>query len=396
MTRGARRTVAAALSLLVVMAVGLTGCTPPPDRFVPDADISTRFADDFVTTDGASFEVDGQPFRFVGVNIYDAAASDRYSCRSATQLSDAELLDTLQYLHDEAGATVLRFWAYQTYTQGATYWDGIDRVLEAARTVGIKVIPVLEDGPGHCTNLPTVTSKMEYEGDTWYSNGYKSTYGNASMSYRDYVREVVAHYADDPTILGWSMINEADTAERTDDDESVLVDFAADIAGVIRSVDTRHLITVGTQSNGAPGASGRDFTAVYGLSEISFAEVHDWGYWGSDKEPMPGGDGATPPAADSERCASLDAPIACSFARAAELGKPLVVGEAGMQGTTATERALRAVRLRAKMDAAFGAGAAGYLIWGVTTAVTDGYDLRLDEDDPLIGQLNQVAARLQA
>lgn len=394
MRRAPRATLTAAILSLVLAT--LVGCTPPPDRYVPDPEISTTFRDDFVTADGSSFEVAGRPFRFVGVNIYDAASSPLYSCRVDTQLSDTELLDTMRYLHDEAGVTVVRFWAYQTYTQGATYWGGIDRVLAAAREVGLKVLPVLEDGPGHCTNTPTPVSKAEYEGDTWYSNGYRSPYGNASLSYRDYVREVVAHYADDPTILGWSMINEADTSARDSEDESVLVDFARDIASVIREADTRHLITVGTQSNGAPGASGRDFSAVYGLNEISFSEVHDWGYWGSDKEAMPGGSGATPPDADSDACAQLDAPIGCSFARASQLGKPLVVGEAGIQGKSESERALRAVRLRAKMDAAFGAGASGYLIWSVTTAETDGYDLRIDVDDPLIAQLEQVAARVQA
>jgi hypothetical protein len=352
---------------------------------------SAAFADDFVTVHARSFELGGAPFRFVGVNIYDAAASSLYSCRSNTEMSDAQLLATLRYLHDEAGATVLRFWAYQTYTQGATYWDGVDQVLAAARTVGMKVIPVLEDGPGDCTNSPTPTPKADYEDDTWYSSGYKVPYGNATLSYRDYVAKITAHYADNPTILGWSMMNEADTSARTADNSPVLVDFATDIASVIRANDSQHLITVGTQGNGAPGASGPDFTAVYSLPQISFAEVHDWGYWGSDTEPMPGGVGSTPPSADSAECALLDAPIGCSFARAAALDKPLVVGESGMQGVTAGERTLRATRMRAKMDAAFQAGASGYLIWSVTTADTDGYDLQTTTDDPLIAQLRQVA-----
>jgi aryl-phospho-beta-D-glucosidase BglC (GH1 family) len=259
-------------------------------------------------------------------------------------MSDTQLVDTLRYLHDRAGATVLRFWAYQTYTQGATYWNGVDRVLAAARTVGMKVIPVLEDGPGDCTNTPDRVSKADYEGDTWYSAGYKQPYGNATLSYRDYVSQITAHYADDPTILGWSMMNEADTSAVTAQNVPVLVDFATDIASVIRAADPHHLITVGTQSNGAPGASGPDFTAVYQLPQISFAEVHDWGYWGSDLEPMPGGIGSTPPAADSIPCALRNALIGCSFARAVALDKPLVVGESGMQGRTAYERTLRANR----------------------------------------------------
>ncbi|MBW4042387.1 MAG: cellulase family glycosylhydrolase [Acidobacteria bacterium] len=361
----------------------------------PTASATPAAPSDFVTTNGRSFELNGSPFRFVGANIYDAAASDRYSCRAGDKMSDAQLLDTFRYLHDHAGATVIRFWAYQTYTQGATYWAGMDRVLADARATGMKVIPVLEDGPGDCTTSSTATPKSKYRGDTWYSQGYKVPYGNASLSYRDYVARVAAHYVDDPTILGWMMMNEADTSARDSEGRSVLVDFATDIAGVIRAADPHHLITVGTQSNGAPGASGPDFAAVYGLKSIDFAEVHDWGYWGSDSQPMPGGSGSTPPSASSLTCVTTDAPIGCSFAIAKQLSKPLIVGEAGIKGVTAAERRTRARELRAKMDAAFGAGASGYLIWSVTTGETDGYDVLTTTNDPLIPELRAVAEEIR-
>jgi mannan endo-1,4-beta-mannosidase len=402
-----RRRAFLALVGIIAGATLLAGCTvstgssndaviPGPTGLAAKSPISARaFADDFVTVDGHSFSLGGREFRFVGANIYDAAASSRYSCRQNTAMSPAALQKTMRYLHDTAGVTVLRFWAYQTYTQGATYWAGMDRVLADARAVGIKVIPVLEDGPGDCTTVSPRTSKADYEGDSWFSNGYRQTFGNARLSYRDYVKQITEHYANNPTILGWSMMNEADTKARTSEGAPILVSFATDIAEVIRSVDKRHLLTVGTQSNGAPGASGADFTAVYRLPQIDFAEVHDWGYWGSDTQPMPGGDGSVPPSAKSAECAALDAPIGCSFARARALDKPLVVGEAGMKGVTSAERESRAVRMRAKMHAAFAAGASGYLVWSVTTAETDGYDLRTTTNDPLVEQLKEVAGLLK-
>lgn len=407
-----RTTIAAAVALSAIGA--LQGCTaadptasgsssrssseaslPAPSTSPTSSSSATATPSDLVTTNGRSFELDGNVFRFVGANVYDAASSDRYSCRAGDRMSDAQLLDTFRYLHDQAGATVIRFWAYQTYTQGATYWGGVDRVLAAAKATGMKVIPVLEDGPGDCTTSSTRTPKSKYEGDTWYSQGYKKPYGNATLSYRDYAARVAAHYAGDPTILGWMMMNEADTSARDSAGHSVLVDFASDMAGVIRAADPHHLITVGTQSNGAPGASGPDFSAVYGLKSIDFAEVHDWGYWGSDAAPMPGGNGSTPPSASSLGCATTDAPVGCSFAMAAGLDKPLIVGEAGIRGVTAAERTTRARQLRAKMDAAFGAGASGYLIWSVTTGETDGYDVLTTTNDPLIPQLRAVAEEIR-
>ena len=370
---------------------GTTSSAFPTYTSPSAASSAAAAAASFVSRSGRQLILNGNPFRFVGFNLYDAAATDRYSCNPGKRLSDADLLTTLKYLHDKAGATVLRFWAYQTYTQGGTDFSGVDRVLTAAKQAGMKVLPVLEDGPGNCTNSPDVVPKSKYESDTWYSAGYKVPFGNASMAYRDYVKVIVAHYANEPTILGWSMMNEADTSARDSSGHSVLVDFATDIAGVIKTVDARHLITVGTQSNGAPGASGPDFTAVYSLPQIDLAEVHDWGYWGDDASPMPGGNGATPPAADSPVCTRTDAPIGCSFALAAGLDKPLFVGEAGIFGRTHDERNARAGLLRAKMDAAFNAGAVGYLVWSVNTGITDGYDVLINDDDPLIAQLSMVA-----
>lgn len=385
--------------MLAVLASAGCAAIRPEEAVDPPGTAQTSIAavtvpgrpESFVRTAGTSFRIDGADFRFVGVNIYDAAATGRYSCNQGARMSDDELESTLRFLRDTAGANVVRFWAYQTYTQAGTDWTGVDRVIRIARGLGMRVLPVLEDGPGNCTTSSDREPKAEYRGDTWYSAGYREPYGNASMSYRDYVRVITAHYAGEPTIMGWSMINEADTSARDDQGRSVLVPFAQDIAGVIRQVDSNHLITLGTQSNGAPGASGPDFRDVYSLPDLDFSEVHDWGYWGADDEPMPGADSGRPPDPASAECAVPNAPIACSFAIAPQLGKPLLVGEAGIHGRDATERAARAEQLGAKMSAAFAAGAGGYLVWHVNTTMTDGYDVLLDQPDPLFGVLHQMA-----
>lgn len=366
----------------------------PPDGGPPSPVTVPGRAGSFVTAAGSTFEIDGQDFRFVGVNIYDAAATDRYSCNPGARMSDDQLESTLRELRDTAGVTVLRFWAYQTYTQGGTDWSGVDRVIRIARELGLRVLPTLEDGPGDCTTSSDRQPKAEYQGDTWFTDGYRVPYGNASMSYRDYTRVIAGHYANEPTILGWSMMNEADTSARDNRDRTVLVPFAQDIAGVIRQVDPHHLITLGTQGNGAPGASGPDFRAVYSLPALDFAEVHDWAYWGADDEPMPGGDGGNPPDADSAQCGRRNAPIGCSFAISRELGKPLLVGEAGIQGRDTGQRQTRAQQLGAKMSAAFGAGASGYLIWHVSTRSSDGYDVLLGDADPLLPVMNRMASRI--
>ncbi|GMA87967.1 hypothetical protein GCM10025868_32170 [Angustibacter aerolatus] len=271
-------------------------------------------AGDFVSRSGSGFVRDGQPFRFVGFNYFDAAASDIYSCAPQARLSDDDLTALLRTAHDTAGATVLRFWAYQPYTDGGRDFTGIDRVLTAAKKADMLVIPVLEDGPGYCTTGETGMSKAEYMDDQWYTTGYREKFGSARLSYRDYAKVLTEHYADDPTILAWMMVNEAETSRRVDGDRTALLPFAQDVASVIRSVDTHHLLTLGTQSNGAPGTSGPDFAALYGDPSSDFAEVHDWAYYGADDQALPGSQDGRLPDPASGQCQQRSARIACSFA----------------------------------------------------------------------------------
>jgi endo-1,4-beta-mannosidase len=386
-----------ALASVVVMFLVAAGCSESTPDASPHSTVvfARNPVTSYVETRGEQFVVAGEAFRFVGVNIYDAAASDRYSCDQGNRMSDAELGATLQKLHDSYGATVLRFWAYQTYTASGGDFSGMDRVIAAASRVGMRVIPVLEDGPGHCTTMQEVVPKADYEDGSWFTDGYKKPFGKASLSYRDYVKTVAEHYKSEPAILGWSLFNEAETAKRNAADQSVLIDFARDMVQVIRTVDQNHLITLGTQGNGAPGASGPDFLALYSMPELDFAEVHDWGYWGDDGDPMPGGQNGVPPDPDSSRCQQLDAPIGCSFAQARKLGKPLFVGEAGIPAEDPAARNERSTELRAKMDAAFSAGASGYLLWRVTKNATYIHDITLTSNDPVLDEMAEVAVGLR-
>ena len=349
----------------------------------------------FVTRSGASLQIDGKPFRFVGFNLYDAAASDIFSCSPSTRLDDTQLADMLRYIRDEAGATVVRFWAYQTYTAGGTDFSGTDRFIAAASRAGLRVMPVLEDGPGDCSTGKPGVSLADADGGTWFTQGYKQPYGSARRSYRDYVQVMAQHYRDNPTIVAWTMVNEAETTARDTAGRPVLAAFAADVAAVIHAADPRHLVTLGTQGNGAPGASGKDFAAVYGQDGLDLTEVHDWNRYGSDTEAMPGSKDGSLPREDSDQCRATDAKIACSFAIAQQLGKPIVVGEAGVEATDAAGRARRADLLGAKMKAAFAANASGYLVWHLNRGPTDKLDVIPNEHDPLIGVMSGVAKGLQ-
>ncbi len=368
--------VAVALTLAVALGIAVLQRAGGPD-------------DEFVTRSGTELRIGDAPFRFVGFNLYDAAASDGYACSPSTRLDDDALDEAMRSIHD-AGGTVVRFWAYQTYTAGGTDFSGVDRVLDAARAHDLRVLPVLEDGPGDCSTGESGVALSAVGDGSWYAEGYRVPLGSAAVSYREYVRRIATHYRDDPTVAAWSLVNEAETTQRDADGASVLVDFARDVAGVVHAADPHHLVTLGTQSNGAPGASGADFADVYGLPGLDFAEAHDWGSYGSDTDAMPGAtaDGALPSVAE---CQPTDARIACAFVLARELDKPLVIGEAGIAADDEGSRETRAAAFAAKAAAAFEAGASGYLLWQLNVVDTDGYGVLVGSDDPAFGVLRDTA-----
>ena len=364
-------------------------------------------SDIFVTRNSTKFFIGTEPFAFVGFNLFDAAgASGPYSCVAQNgwfpKFTPTELDQIMSQMKTDAGATVLRFWAFQKYTNGATDFSGIDAVISTARKNGLRVIPVLEDGQGYCTEPGGGGNghiqKWQYQGDTWYTNGYKTVNSGYKISYRDYVAKIVDRYKNEPTILGWMMMNEADTSLKVNG-KSPLVGFATDIGSLIKSIDSNHLVTVGTQSNGASGATGQDFIDVYGLPSVDFAEAHDWGYWGSDTQAIPGGvqnaDGSwsLPNPTSAECLKTYQAKIGCSFAQATQiLHKPIIVGESGIAATDAAGRTRRANLINQKMSAFFANGGAGYLYWQWNHVLdSEHFDVLGNTNDPLLPTMKKYS-----
>jgi len=347
----------------------------------------------FVGRAGTQLTLNGQPYRFVGFNLFDAAATASYKCAWWERYSDRDLDLALAAMKAQSGASVLRIWAFQSYTASGTDWSGLDRVIAVARKHGMKIIPVLENGPQHCTNF----GRAKWEnGDTFYRNAYRRdyTYGYP-LSLPDYIDRIVGRYKDEPAIMAWMIMNEADTG-----DKDGLYAFASAISAQIKALDPNHLVTLGTQSNGVSGSSGADFIRLYGLSTLDFAEGHDYIFWAPETEALPGSlDGRTLPEPNSPACLTTayipnNAKIGCAIAQAHQLlDKPFLVGEVGVKGgQDQAARQRRADLIGAKMDAFFANGGAGYLVWQWNKILdVEGYDVLADTNDPLLPKMKRHA-----
>jgi endo-1,4-beta-mannosidase len=297
-----------------------------------------RLPSGFVTRRGTSLILEGRPYTFTGMNIYNANSVGNcwFSMADRTGLQRA-----LRDIGD--GQEVFRAWFFQRLATrgGQRDWRAFDRTLRLARKQGQKVIVVLADQWGAC----------EARGRRWasfYESGYrKARDPGTTTTYRRFVAEIVRRYKDDPTILMWQLINEAESkrSNGTCAPASILRDFATDMSGLIKRIDPHHLVSLGTLGGTQCGMRGRDYRTIHAVAGIDVCEVHDYA---SPSHPLPPDRGHG---------------IRRRIAECAALDKPVFIGEVGFP-PPGGDIARRARWLARKFEAQFDAGVSGILMWG--------------------------------
>lgn len=330
----------------------------------------------FVTRQGRNFWLNAAPFSFVGANVYNAAGDpSNYECGPWMSNPDLDLDAWFGHVANDLGGKAVRFWAYQSYSNSGTNWTGVDRVMRLANQHNLKVIPVLENQWPDCT-------QGDYKLNSWYAGGYLKPYGTYTLSYKDYLGALVQRYKNEPAIAGWTLMNEAESksVDGTADPDS-LYTFARDMSGYIKSLDSNHLVTLGSMGGTQPGVGNGNYERIHSLSTIDFLEYHDYG---ANDQAIPGKNTSW---ANSEQVVLNDGQ---------HMNKPVLVGEAGMT-TCASENgseletvASRAEKFDAKLNAFANAGGAGYLIWAWDPLQDCSYSF--SPGDPLNGVLKKYAA----
>jgi mannan endo-1,4-beta-mannosidase len=311
-----------------------------------------------VRTVGTHLVVDGQPWRFLGFNDYKLTSQTYaagFTCGG--EHPDAAVAADFAAMH-RLGVTVVRTWFFQSFVAGRT-WAAFDRVLADAAQNGIRVIPVLSTQWGDCENFNH--APLAYKSLAWYQSDYltHADYGMA-LPYHDYAVMVAHHYAGDPRIAFWQLMNEAEAADsqggrcHEQNAAKTLRAFADNMTAAVKSADPSHLVSLGTSGGNQCGTAGADYTYINGGS-IDICEYHDY---------------ATTP---------VSAPRVnpCSG-----LQKPLFVGERGFKadlGTGAvTPETLqqRARYFATEIQSSLGSDAfQGYLLWSWSIGPSVSYDV---------------------
>ncbi|HEY0545831.1 MAG TPA: cellulase family glycosylhydrolase [Pyrinomonadaceae bacterium] len=362
----------------------------------------------FVGTRGSQFVIDSKPFRFVGANV---AVMYRNEDR-------ARMPETLRVAAAD-GIRVVRVWAFGEGGEDSAVksvggdredwprqhpfrfrpdeWNEeafvhLDHVLAEAAKNHLYVQLCLTNW---WRDTGGVTQYLNWAGITDAADD-KQPFGinveramlfytneETRRMYRQHVEKIVARrnsvtgvlYKDDPTIMGYELMNEAQAPTGRRAERRAWV---AEMSAYIRSLDADHLITPGTWGYRSAWER-REWLEEHRLPDVDFADVHNY------------------PRDDLD--SYVDSPtalgefIANRVSAAYALSKPLVFGEFGMSpdgynGQTAAEW------YRAYLEQAARMGAGGAMFWILTPDPKRGYGINytMERDEAVRAEIRRGAA----
>lgn len=253
----------------------------------------------FVRVNGTQLMLDGKPFYVNGWNSYwlmDQAVED---------YSWPRVLEMFQ-IGENMGLSVCRSWAFNDGAYHALQvslgrfnervFKALDKVVVEARRHGIRLLLSLVN------NLDAFGGKSQYVRWAW-EEGISLTSSNDSFFFdpairsyfKVYLKTILTRknhltgieYRDDPAIFAWELINEpACLSDATGD---TLQDWLEEMAAYVKSIDKKHLLTVGFEGFYGPaspperlsmnpsefyGRTGADFIRNSKISNIDFTSVH--------------------------------------------------------------------------------------------------------------------------
>jgi hypothetical protein len=291
----------------------------------------------FVTRSGTTLMVNGSPLRLIGYNWHWMGTG----CSTPT---DVQIDATFSQIKTASHGNVVRTAFYQSGSNDGAYTD-FDRYIKYAKHYGLYIVPMLVNQLANCEPAKTL------ERGNWYQWGYTQPDDGYPLSFRAYALRLTQHYANEPTIAFWQLVNEPDASPCSEASAQTLRTFADVMTTALKTVDSHHMVDLG-----APGECAGDTTADYMQVVSGQVDLCDvWHDYGQVATPLP-----------SKMLQRLNV---CQ-----RLNKPSFVGEAGICADvtasqtcsgviTFTSLQQRATLFAVKLDAGFNAGLAGYILW---------------------------------
>lgn len=215
------------------------------------ANIYRRRTEDevFIRRDQSQLMVATHLYTITGVNSYDLAYT-----------TEEKMRENFAYFK-KMNINTVRFWAFGDGMEngfqpqaGITNEERLrrmDYLLMLARANDIRVIPVLVN------NWTDYGGKAEYV--AWIGKSSDDSFytdKNAINLFKNYVNKIVSRkntltgveYRNDPTILAWEIMNEPRSGDTNSNDSEILRSWTYNLSTYLKSIDSNHLISIGTES----------------------------------------------------------------------------------------------------------------------------------------------------
>ena len=375
--------------LVIGLMFGIS-CTGSPGPEAPD----------FVRVEGTRFVRNGEPYHFLGTNLW-------YGCNLGALAEGGDrdrLLRELDLLKSLGIDNLRVLGASEGLSQDNTVWpplqpkpglyderllDGLDFLLAEMAKRDMVAVVYLNNYWVWSGGMSQYVSWFESEPvpnpflEEWSWLEFMEfsarfyTHPEANAAYRNYIEMLINRennytgvpYRDDPTIMAWQLGNEPRPGEGESGklNFEVFTEWVGETADFIRSLDPNHLISTGNEGLKGSIESAETYLNIHRFASIDYLTAHLWILNWSWFDPMK----AEETYGEAERRAIeyLDQHIV--FAE--EIGKPLVLDEFGIPrdlhayspqaGTTTRDLFYTRVFEHIRANAADGGPFAGSNFW---------------------------------
>jgi len=308
-----------------------------------------RGGDPYVRRVERSFFLNGSPFRFVGVSSWALLAATQ--CTSTTPEAREAWM---QRAYDEvvpSRSKVARFFAFQSSAgPNGNDFELFDTSVRLARRAGVRLQFVLDHAEGNC-------SVGGHRDAGWYAGGYQGLDGNYARSYLDFARALASRYREEPTVLGYVLLQGTGGA-----DTATLTNFVNEMGQLLHGVAPNQLVSLDLTWTGEDGGAG--YRALQELPAVDLVDIDDYQF--------------------QDSLQPLD-PVLLDTLRM--IDKPAVVGEGAflLDGEDGAALARRAQKTRERLADWRAWGFSGALLWAYQpgwSAVSEEFDAR--PEDPLL------------
>jgi len=284
------------LSTLAVGAAVLVGLSAAPA--VPAA--ASQQTGGFVTRQGSQLRLDGKQFRFAGSNNYylmyksrlmvddvlaDAQAAG-FTVIRAWGFLDIGNQDGSNSVHGKADGVYLQYWdgTRPAYNDGPDGLERIDYVIAAARQRDIKLVFPLTN---NWRDFGGMDQYVRWRGGQFHDDFYSDPVIRGW--YKDWITHVLNRvntitgvtYKDDPTVMTWELGNEPRCIgsgvypRSANCTTQTLIGWADEMTRHIKSVDSKHLVSVGDEGFFCDDPAHSDWTrnCNEGVDTIAFASL---------------------------------------------------------------------------------------------------------------------------